>query len=297
MNKIKWQDSIWFFDIDDTLIDTAGTSSIAAEGIQKIFQNHFDKETADRVVNEYNNIFDYMLAGYRAYNNDWSNVEGGEKAFDEFLDQIGGMQKQVLQDYGSIKKWSREVFLKMAADRLNIEVAPEIIHNSIDEYWISLTEKTKIFDDALLLFEIIHKHKSPICLVTSSEARLKMEPDGQFIYNPEYSKKLKAERIEILKGRGLDYNSVIIGDPIDKPEVAFFQEALDTARNDSREDNIVNSNCIMVGDSFDRDLRTPKEKLDFGLVVLYELGQEKLVEVEPGFITTGDLWLVTNFIE
>lgn len=27
MNKIKWQDSIWFFDIDDTLIDTAGTSS------------------------------------------------------------------------------------------------------------------------------------------------------------------------------------------------------------------------------------------------------------------------------
>ena len=114
------------------------------------------------------------------------------------------MQKQVLQGYGTKKKWSREVFIKLYADRLNIEITPEVIHSSIYVYWILLTKKTIVFNDALRLFKTIHNFKRPIYLITSSDARLKMQPNGQFIYDPEYSKKLKAERIEILKERGLD---------------------------------------------------------------------------------------------
>lgn len=37
---ISWKDSIWFSDVDDTLIDTMGASIPGSEGIRDVFERH-----------------------------------------------------------------------------------------------------------------------------------------------------------------------------------------------------------------------------------------------------------------
>src|SRR3989338_9945756 len=150
---IQWKDSIWFFDIDDTLIDTAGTTQKASEGIRNVFIKYYDDETARKVVKSFNEIFNLMLAGYRVKNNDWSAVDGGEERFGQLLSDVEKLQPLIIQNFGHAKKWSREVFIKLACDDVGLHCEPEIIHTAADEYWKSLTDMTIIFDGALQLFD------------------------------------------------------------------------------------------------------------------------------------------------
>jgi FMN phosphatase YigB (HAD superfamily) len=94
--KTSWSKSIWFFDIDDTLIDTANTSIEASEGIRKVFEENFGKEKAKQTQKEFNKIFQLMLTGYRVKaDSDWLNKkqkEDFEKLKQRFLtvdNQVG----------------------------------------------------------------------------------------------------------------------------------------------------------------------------------------------------------------
>ncbi len=202
--QMSWRDSVWFSDVDDTLIDTAGTSSTASDGIQAVFEARFGAEKASEVQTNFNNLFALMMAGYRVRNEeDWQQLEGGKKAFDDLVAYFASCQKQVTATYGHFKKWSREVFVKRAAELAGLAVTPELVHEAADAYWLTLTERTQVFPDALQLSQAIAARRRPLFLVTSSDARLKMQPDGQFIYDPAYSEALKRERIELLREKGL----------------------------------------------------------------------------------------------
>lgn len=291
---MNMSNKIWFFDIDDTLIDTAGTSHLASEGIRKVFTDYFDLKIANKVTRSFNDIFNLLLAGYRVkQREDWKNVQGGKNAFDTLLNQIESYQINIKKDYGAIKKWSRETLIKIAADMNNLSITPEVVHEGANSYWVTLTNKTIVFSGAKKLFNYLNKKDQPIFLMTSSDARLKMQKNGQFIYDPAYSEKLKRERIELLRRKNLEFRLVSIGDPEDKPSIKFFQKAVSMAEA-SLGYSLNLNDCIAVGDSYAGDLETPHKRMGFGLVVLFAKGQTNLKNEEDGFISTGDLFELVN---
>lgn len=94
MNKISWSDSIWFFDIDDTLIDTAGTTLSAAEGIRKVFLAKHSPEQAKQVKDNFNHIFQLMMTGLHM-----SHTEGWQKVPEDKSDGRLKMDNKGQFDY------------------------------------------------------------------------------------------------------------------------------------------------------------------------------------------------------
>jgi len=294
--KIPWSESVWFFDVDDTLIDTAGLTLSASEGIKKVFASKYPEEDAERVQKNYVDIFTTMMDGYRVKHEDeWKNIKGGKEAYENILKEIESLQKRVKEKYGFIKKWSREVLIKIAADRVGLKATPEMILEAGDAYWISLAEQTQVYPQALALVKEIKKHNRPIYLITSSDGRLTLAQDGQFDYEPKYSEALKRQRIDMLRDKGVEFSSLSIGDPEDKPHQDFFEKGMRAAEEDLGKPFEL-SNTIMLGDSFGGDLKTPKEVLGFGLVVLFEKGSNDTKIVDEHQINTGNLQEVAKFL-
>jgi len=296
VTKIPWSESVWFSDIDDTLIDTQAASVPGSEGVRLALAGHYGDKKAGDIQAGLNAAFELMVAGYRVrHQSDWQNVPGGEPAFDELMDYVTSVQTQVQAGYGHIKKWSREIFIKLAADKAGVEITPELVHEATDAYWMTLTKHVKIFPDAMRLAATIASHGRPLYLVTSSDGRLKMQADGQFVYEPAYSEALKRQRIELLRARGLRFNTISIGDPEDKPHPDFFTKAVRLAETDLGH-SVDCSKAVMMGDSFGGDLQVPKEQLGFGLVVLREYGRNQLDVIDAHQITVGDVHEAAQFL-
>lgn len=285
VRKIKWSRSFWFFDIDDTLINTADVSEKASESIRKVF-TYFGKKKALEVQKNFNDIFTTMLATHQSKNR--KNIK-----FENLVQEIEVYQKDVRKVYGRIKRWSREVFIKIASDRASLKVPPKIIKKAADAYWTELTRNVKIYTGTIELIGEIRKHKRPIYLLTSSDGRLVMQNEN-FYYNPSYSGKLKERRIKILKKRGLDFDALSVGDPEDKPNEEFFQKAIKIAESDfGSKINI--KDAVIVGDSFTDDLQTPM-KMGFGLCVLFEKNRQGPMIRDKNYIAVNNLPDITKFL-
>lgn len=286
---INWKDSVWFFDIDDTLTDTSDISHRAANGIEKVFTSRFDASVGSAIKNKVNDYYNLMLAGVRIKDEKgWVTIPGGKVAFQNLLHLVEGFQQNIIKQFGVAKKWSREVFVKLAADELAIKVTPELVHEAVDAYWTELSQITKSFDDAVALIKTIKEHHRPIYLLTSSDGRLQLQDDNQFLYNPVYSEALKRERIELLRNKGIEFNLLSIGDPEDKPHRDFFEKGIARAAEDLGQ-SINLKNAVMIGDSFVSDLQTPKEQLGFGMVVLIDRSGEPLHFVDSQQVNTNNL--------
>lgn len=295
LRKIAWKDSVWFSDIDDTLINTAGATQEASDGIRKVFEARFGAEKANQVQIHFNNIFNLMLAGLRNKTDlDWEKVQGGRKSYDELWKQIENYQLEIKEKYGLVKKFSREVFIKIATDRIGLSASSELISEAADAYWVGISELAEVYPGVLGLIQEIREHNRPLYLVTSSDARFKLKDSGQFEYNPKESEDFKRERIQLLRNRGIDFNLVSIGDPEDKPHIDFFQKAIKVAEDDLGS-KIDLGNAIIMGDSFPADLQTPKEKMGFGLVVLFQEGIETK-KVDSQQVNVGNLLDTKSFL-
>lgn len=295
--KIPWSQSVWFFDIDDTLIDTAKNSVGASEGVREVFEARFGSEIGRNIQARFNETYNLMYQGYTVKNDsEWDRVPGGREAFERLNERVAECQKAVVEKYGMHKKWSREIMIKLASDDLGIHVTPELVHEAADGYWMTLARLSDPFPQALDLVRNIKAHRRPLYLITSSDARLKMGEDGQFEYTPEYSEALKRERIVILRDKEIDYNALSIGDPEDKPHLDFFGKGIRKAEEDLGHPLDL-GNTIMIGDSFAGDLKTPKEQMGFGLVVLFQKDRGELVVDDAHQVTTGDLGKVSKLLE
>ncbi len=67
-----------------------------------------------------------MLAGHQA------SSDHKAEDYDNLVGRIESTQTRVKEKYGAVKKWSREVFIKIAADDAEIEETPEIVHQAAD---------------------------------------------------------------------------------------------------------------------------------------------------------------------
>lgn len=286
--NIQWKDSIWFFDLDDTLIDTAGAGLIASDGIYDFLSAEIGTESAQKIRDRFIQLFDLLLLGYRVKSEEgWHELKGGKGAYEYLLERIKAVQPSVIDKYGHEKKWSREILIKLAADDNGLALSPEQVLGATNAYWSDLAEKVELLNGTTTLMDEIKKHNRPTYIITSSDGRLQMQDDGKFIYEPTYSEKLKSQRVEKMKAKGLDYTAYRIGDPEDKPHLDFFEKIINVAKDDLGE--IDYNNCLMFGDSYSGDLETPRKKLGFGLVVYIDHEHESVEEVDEDYVIAGNL--------
>jgi FMN phosphatase YigB (HAD superfamily) len=272
VNKIRWEESVWFSDVDDTLIDTAGATIEAAEGVGGILGN--------QIQNYFRDLFLMMMEGHQGKTS---------PDYEKLLKEVENYQQEIKQQYGYIKKFSREVLIKIGADRAGIKVTPESIYAAADAYWETLSEKVKVFPGVPELISEIKSHGRPLYLLTSSDARLKLKLNGQFEYIPKQSETFKRGRMELLRNKGIEFKAVSIGDPEDKPHPDFFGKGIKVATGDLGIP-IDSSKAIFMGDSYAADLQIPKEQLGFGMVWLFQKGKENIEKVDDQEIITGNLF-------
>lgn len=296
LHKISWKDSIWFSDVDDTLINTAKNTDIASVGIKQVFTARFGEDIGVTIQENFKDIFHTMMAGLQnKTDSDWATSAIKKAVFDELWEQIVNYQQDIKEKYGAVKKFSREIFIKISADRAKLQVDPELIYEAADTYWVTLSEKTELLPGVKELNDAIEQHHRPLFLLTSSDARFKLKSNGQFEYIPEYSEAFKRGRMQLLRNKGLNFNIVSIGDPEDKPHLDFFQKGIKLAEEDLGS-SINTSHAIFMGDSFAADLQTPKEQLGFGLVVVFKDGKEGAEIVDEHQITTGNLKTIIPYL-
>lgn len=292
MNTIPWKESIWFLDIDDTLIDTAGASPQATVAMRKVLERYFDHEVAVKFQDGVTRLFHLVLAGHQARRGEDMQLE---REHQRLISSLEKYQQPVREKYGVIKKWSREVFVKLIADEIGVTVTPAMVREAADAYWQTRAEVTHIFPHALTLLRQIREHGRLIFFLTSSDARLTMREDGLFEYDPVYSEERKRERVLAMRKRGLDYDDVSIGDPEDKPHLDFFMKGIRLVEKRLRQ-KLERGSCIVVGDSFSADLQTPLQQLGFGMGVLFVKGQKK-TKSHGNYISTGILSDVAHFLQ
>lgn len=290
INKLNWTETVFFFDVDDTLVDTGSNSITASEGIVNVLKQELGEDKSNKIKNRFNQIFKTLMQEHMA------TYENNSEQYDLIIQRINQLQEPIIKKFGAIKKWSREVFLKMASEDCDIQLKPEIIYSAIDAYWNIISEKSDPMPGVLDLFQEIKAHNRPVYLITSSDARLKMNNQGLFEYDPRYSEEFKKKRMETLKQKGLFFNKVSIGDPEDKPHLDFFEKGIRIAEKDLGY-KINTKNIIMFGDSYAGDLQTPKEKLEFSLVVLFKKDQGQTVEESERYISTGNVSSVTDYLK
>jgi len=291
VQKISWNESVWFSDIDDTLISTAALTQEGSVGIREVFTKHFGDEIAAKIQNNFNTIFNLLMVGHQMHSQENSDKQ---KDYDAILAKVQAYQIEIKSQFGSIRKWSREVFIKIACDQEGLAVDPETIYEAADYYWLRLSEKTVLLPGVLELFAQIKKHNRPLFLITGSDARLKLKANGQFVYDPAYSESFKRQRVQLLREKGLEFNTVSIGDPEDKPHLDFFQKGVKSAE-ENLDQPIDLSKAIMIGDSYAADMQVPKEQMGFGLVVLYKPGSETAV-IDEHYISTGNIAEITKYL-
>jgi FMN phosphatase YigB (HAD superfamily) len=213
------------------------------------------------------------------------------------MERIEAAQTGVTAAGYGVKRWSREVMIKIALDESGIPATGELISAAADAYWMAVSEHMEPYDHARELLDKLNRLGRPVFLVTSSDARLLFnQEEGTFIYDPVRSESLKRERMETLRTRlGLHFNLIVIGDPVGKPEL--YRIALQVAEeNQGRK--IEPGLCVAVGDSFKSDVEYPVGKLGFGLGVVFKAGAPPEVYPEaPRTVRVGKLTQIEAVLE
>ncbi|MBI2031255.1 MAG: hypothetical protein HYT08_01435 [Candidatus Levybacteria bacterium] len=270
MKSVNLKNKIFLFDVNHTLINTATGHLYAMKSMeQELIDNGIEKHKANSIIKHVHYITSLMIAGFLITNEkDWDGVPGGKKAYKEILSKISLHQKLINDKWGFIKKWSREVFLKIAADSVGVEIDNRIIKSVVDAHWHAITKKAKTFISAKILFKELKKHNIPIYLLTSSDGRLLFE-NGVFSYDPIYSEEFKKRRMEELRKEGLYFNDIIVGDPHDKPSRDYFKKGISTI-NKVLGRYVGSEDLVVVGNSFEDDLVVPISELGFGMGILVD---------------------------
>ena len=254
---------IFLFDVNHTLINTALYHTKALGSLEKYLAKHIDRNAAKYITERFNQIFLLMVAGFLLRTKEeWEEVEGGKESYENLIGLIAQYQVKVKEQWGFIKKWSREVFLKIAADEIKVHIPANIIYNASTTYWDEITNLTEPFDEAKQIVNYLTKQKYPVYLLTSSDGRLHIE-DGYFRYNHAISGNYKKKRMETLREKGLDFKGIIVGDPEDKPLPEYYKRAINEIENDLK--TKIDPSClVMTGNSFEDDLETPMLLFQFG---------------------------------
>jgi len=234
--------SVVVSDIDYTLVDFGKGHQVAVEALAGILGRH--------LADEVNRIFHLVLEGLRrTEDTDWPE----RSAFQVLMDQIKRLQAPYLEMYG-IKPWSRESWIIIAAEHLQLPFTPQQVEAGRDTYWHTLSSNIAIYDDAQEFLANLRKAEIPLILMTSSDSVCRVETDYTVKYVPTYSEQYKRRRLKRLP---LQYQALAIGDPIDKPDSRFFDKVFQAVAEFG---NFPMHKILVVGDSERNDLQEPRRR-------------------------------------
>lgn len=226
-------------DIDYTLVDFGKGHQAAIEALAGIFGMHLAKEV--------NRIFHLVLEGLRrTEDSDWEE----RRAFQDVVEQIKRLQASKLETYG-IKLWSREAWIITAAQQLQLALPPHLVEEARDVYWQTVSSNAALYQSTYAFLESIQEARIPLILMTSSDSICTVAVDHTVEYDPIYSQQYKKKRLRQLP---LQYQALVIGDPIDKPDARFFDSVFQTVATFG---NFPMENILFVGDSEKSDLQEP----------------------------------------
>lgn len=289
--------SIWFADIDDTLIDTLEAHKSASKEIADILEPMIGERSALTITKRFLELFQILMNGHRTYKveDQAESPDDTSKQYKALRARIDDCQEELRKHWGAIKVFSREVLLTLAGEDCGFSLAPQQISKCIHHYWGKVADYALCFDDACKLLKVIAEMNRPLYLFTSSDGRLNLRIDGQFEYDPEMSRRLKRARIEKLRAKGLQYRDLFIGDPVDKPNPEFFEVMYRSVASDLGEEFKL-EHTIILGDSYDADLHVPVTVWKTALGIWYRRGQVEVAFEKERVITVGNWQVLSNLL-
>jgi FMN phosphatase YigB (HAD superfamily) len=229
-------------DIDYTLIDFGKGHWAGIEALANLFGSH--------LADEVDRIFHLVLEGHRRVE---GTAWGGEQAFQEVMERIKQLQAPWLEAYG-IKPWSREAWIMIAAQQLQMALTPQQVEEGRDRYWHVLSSNAMLYDDTREFLASLQETGIPLVLMTSSDSICRVEEDHTVKYDPVYSEQYKRKRLKRLL---LQYQALLVGDPIDKPDPRFFDKVFQAVAGLG---TFPMDKILVVGDSERSDLQEPRQR-------------------------------------
>lgn len=189
-----------------------------------------------------------MIEGYRKPDSEFWNER---PEFNRIIERILKLEHRFVSVSGP-KLWSREVWIFLAAEKLQKRITSRIIMEASRHYWEAVNENSFFYPDAELFMNWIKKNRFPLILMTASDSVLKVEEAASFFYDSAYSEGSKRKRL----ARFFDSSHPIItGDPIDKPDPRFFEKVFNEVYKVSR---FSMDEIMVMGDSERNDLEVPR---------------------------------------
>src|SRR3989338_2087042 len=250
---------VFFLDIDDCLIETSrlGKNELTALETSLI---KLKVPNSSEITKEFANSFHCLYdrhQGKKLTKSDLIKLK-------QYMSRLKELETNIIHKFGQIKKWSREVCLYISAEKYKAKLTNRKLITASNKPWQAITNNTPFYPDAKrFLQSLIIKHQ-PFYLITSSDCRLQYDDKkDEFIYDPDYSRKLKLKRLEKFIKNGVPVENILIGDPSDKPSLQVFKNALQKAKKDLEQP----FESIMIGDSLKNDL-IPAQKAGINQLIL-----------------------------
>lgn len=293
---MKVNDQIFLFDVNHTLINTAAYHADAVKAVERYLMKHIDTSAAKYISKRFDETFLLMVAGFLfRTDKEWSKVPGGKQSYLDLVDLISAHQVKVKEEWSFIKKWSREVFLKIAADEIKVHLPSEVIVNTATVYWDTITHLTQPFDEAKSILNYLTKKGYAVYLLSSSDGRLQIK-NGYFCYDHLISSSYKKGRMETLRKKGMNFRGIFVGDPEDKPLPEYYKRAVKEIEVDLKT-TLKPSQLVMTGNSFEDDLETPMLLLEFGAGFLFDKGAKIKKESSPNTYRIGSLMQIKEILK
>jgi FMN phosphatase YigB (HAD superfamily) len=284
---------VWLVDVDDTLTDTIAMHHAASAKVQEtLIELGLKPEEAHNVAARFDEIFRFLV-GFHQAANEGDASDSDKRNYEELTSRSLGYQQNIESRWGLTKKFSREVLLKIAAEDRSILLESNELDKAVDAYWFHMANNPIFFEDALPFVAYLSTNGRLIYLITSSDARFQLGSNGQFQYNPNFSYSDKLQRLEKLRTHGLIYRSAFVGDPLDKPDPAYFKAALRAISNDIAT-TIDGSNVTVVGDSYKSDIETPVKENFTRLAAHVRRTEEGACAISGRILTVGNLDSLTQ---
>lgn len=261
-------EAVWVADIDDTLTDTARMHNSAAGAVRDALARIIDPVLANAVANRFVQLFQTLLSAHQA-----TDGRSDGDGYSAVLERVMSLQREMRLKWGTTKRFSRECLLKMAGDDRGVALTAGQISKCVDEYWAHMRANVILFEDAVRLCVAISQAGRPLFLMTSSDGRLSLGDNGQFEYDPSYSRDFKLARVAELEARRIRFRGAFVGDPADKPTPAFFDHVYDGIER-TLGHRVSPRTIIVLGDSYHSDIEYPETHWSIALGVLYRPDQD-----------------------
>jgi beta-phosphoglucomutase-like phosphatase (HAD superfamily) len=234
-------------DIDDVLLETAAALNAASRAMLVPLSDRLGQRSAVAVQQEFARCMGILQRRL------WAGDE--PPAFDDLalMERVAYWQRGVTDAGFEVKAWSRHALLACALEAYGLPVSGVVVAAAVDRYW-AVAADAALRADAVALVRRLGAAGVAIHLATGSDGFLTFDDARRtFVYAPRRSERLKRRRLRRLASLGFRPADITIGDPIGKPEPAFYRSVL--SRFSVVLGQEVDPACtVAVGDSLGNDI-------------------------------------------